>query len=397
MTKKKTSILILLGVVFLGLILRTPITAVGAIVGPLKSILDINNTVAGFITTIPLIAFAIFSPMVAKLSNKVGLEKTILLAAVIITVGLGFRFYINTYVFFLTTFIVGVGITVGNVLLPGLVKKYYPEKLGVMTGFYAVVMNVSAAFAAGISYPIASSNIGGTEFSIGLAVNIWIVIAILNAIVYLYISRKSTVENVVTEKSEGIRHYLGSLKMWTLTLSMGLQSALFYCSVSWFSEIMISKGFSPEAAGLLLSISQFAQFPSTFLVPIFADKLKNKLIIPICIVIGYIGSLLGMVYVHGNFTLMAILVIIFALSGGGSFSYVMYLFSAKARNEKESANISGLAQSGGYLLAAIFPPLLGYIRDISNWDVAIYILIITSVALLVTLVHCSSDGNIIED
>ncbi len=75
----------------------------------------------------------------------------------------------------------------------------------------------------------------------------------------------------------------------------------------------------------------------------------------------------------------------------------MYLFSAKARNEKESANISGLAQSGGYLLAAIFPPLLGYIRDISNWDVAIYILIITSVALLVTLVHCSSDGNIIED
>ena len=266
-----------------------------------------------------------------------------------------------------------------------------------MTGFYAVVMNVSAAFAAGISYPIASSNIGGTKFSIGLAVNIWIVIAILNAIVYLYISRKSTVENVVTEKSEGIRHYLGSLKMWTLTLSMGLQSALFYCSVSWFSEIMISKGFSPEAAGLLLSISQFAQFPSTFLVPIFADKLKNKLIIPICIVIGYIGSLLGMVYVHGNFTLMAILVIIFALSGGGSFSYVMYLFSAKARNEKESANISGLAQSGGYLLAAIFPPLLGYIRDISNWDVAIYILIITSVALLVTLIHCSSDGNIIED
>lgn len=397
MTKKKTSILILLGVIFLGLILRTPITAVGAIVGPLKSILDINNTVAGFITTIPLIAFAIFSPMVAKLSNKVGLEKTILLAAVIITVGLGLRFYINTYVFFLTTFIVGVGITVGNVLLPGIAKKYFPENLGVMTGFYAVVMNVSAAFAAGISYPIASSNIGGTEFSIGLAVNIWIVIAILNAIVYLYISRKSTVENVVTEKSEGIRHYLGSLKMWTLTLSMGLQSALFYCSVSWFSEIMISKGFSPEAAGLLLSISQFAQFPSTFLVPIFADKLKNKLIIPICIVIGYIGSLLGMVYVHGNFTLMAILVIIFALSGGGSFSYVMYLFSAKARNEKESANISGLAQSGGYLLAAIFPPLLGYIRDISNWDVAIYILIITSVALLVTLVHCSSDGNIIED
>ena len=117
MTKKKTSILILLGVVFLGLILRTPITAVGAIVGPLKSILDINNTVAGFYHNNTINCICDIQSMVAKLSNKVGLEKTILLAAVIITVGLGFRFYINTYVFFLTTFIVGVGITVGNVLL----------------------------------------------------------------------------------------------------------------------------------------------------------------------------------------------------------------------------------------------------------------------------------------
>ena len=396
MTKKSNSILIILGVIFLSLILRTPITSVGAIVGPLKSILDINNTVAGFITTIPLIAFAIFSPMVAKLSNKAGLEKTLLLAVITISIGLALRFYINTYVFFLTTFIIGVGITVGNVLLPGLVKKYYPEKLGLMTGFYAVVMNVGAAVAAGISYPILSSNIGGEKFSTGLAVNIWIIIAVINIFVYTAMSKNSSV-SVVKDEHEKVHGYFKYSKMWTIMLSMGLQSALFYCSVSWFSEIMISKGFSPEAAGLLLSISQFAQFPSTFLVPIFADKLKNKLIIPIFIVVGYIVSLLGMVYVHGNFTLMAILVIIFALSGGGSFSYVMYLFSAKARNEKESANISGLAQSGGYLLAAIFPPLLGYIRDISNWDVAIYILIITSVALLVTLVHCSSDGNIIED
>ena len=396
MTKKSNSILIILGVIFLSLILRTPITSVGAIVGPLKSILDINNTVAGFITTIPLIAFAIFSPMVAKFSNKAGLEKTLLFSAVIISIGLGLRFYINTYVFFITTFIIGVGITVGNVLLPGLVKKYYPEKIGIMTGFYAVVMNIGAAVAAGISYPILSTNIGGKNFATGLAVNIWIIIAVVNIVIYVAMSKNNNASEV-TDTHEKAHGYFKYSKMWTIMLSMGLQSALFYCSVSWFSEIMISKGFSPEAAGLLLSISQFAQFPSTFLVPIFADKLKNKLIIPICIVTGYIGSLLGMVYVHGNFTLMAILVIIFALSGGGSFSYVMYLFSAKARNEKESANISGLAQSGGYLLAAIFPPLLGYIRDISNWDVAIYILIITSVALLVTLVHCSSDGNIIED
>ena len=396
MTKQTNKVIILLGIIFLGMILRTPITSVGAIIGPLKNLLEINNTVAGLITTIPLIAFAIFSPLVAKISNKIGLEKTIFLATIVASIGLLLRFYINTSVFFVTTFIIGVGITVGNVLLPGLTKKYFPENLGVMTGFYAVVMNVSASIAAGISYPILNTNIGGEKFSTGLAVNIWLIISVLNIVIYAIITKNSKSERIVKDKKTGVTGYLKSLKMWSVMLSMGLQSALFYCSVSWFAEIMISKGFTPSEAGLLLSISQFAQFPSTFLVPVLAEKIKNKLIIPIFITLGYVASLIGMVYIQGNFALMTIYIVLFALAGGGSFSYVMYLFSSKSKNEEEAADISGLAQAGGYWLAAIFPPLLGYVRDVLNWDVAIYILIVTASLLFITLIHSSSKGNIIE-
>ena len=395
MTKQTNKVIILLGIILLGMILRTPITSVGAIIGPLKNLLEINNTVAGLITTIPLIAFAIFSPFVAKISNKIGLEKTLYLAAIVTSIGLLLRFYINTSVFFVTTFIIGVGITVGNVLLPGLAKKYFPENLGVMTGFYAVVMNVSASVAAGISYPILSSNVGGEKFSTGLAVNIWLIVSVLNIVIYAIITKNSKSERI-EDKKTGVTGYLKSLKMWSVMLSMGLQSALFYCSVSWFAEIMISKGFTPSEAGLLLSISQFAQFPSTFLVPVLAEKIKNKLIIPIFIAMGYVASLIGMIYIQGNFALMTIYIVLFALAGGGSFSYVMYLFSAKSKNEEEAADISGLAQAGGYWLAAIFPPLLGYIRDVLNWDVAIYILIVTASLLFITLLHSSSKGNIIE-
>ena len=359
------------------------------------NLLEINNTIAGLITTIPLIAFAIFSPFVAKISNKIGLEKTLCLAAILTSIGLLLRFYINTSVFFVTTFIIGVGLAVGNVLLPSLAKKYFPENLGVMTGFYAVVMNISASVAAGISYPILSSNVGGEKFSTGLAVNIWLIVSVLNIVIYAIITKNSKSECIEDKKSGG-KGYLRSLKMWSVMLSMGLQSALFYCSVSWFAEIMISKGFTPSEAGLLLSISQFAQFPSTFLVPVLAEKIKNKLIIPIFITLGYVTSLIGMVYIQGNFALMIVYIVLFALAGGGSFSYVMYLFSAKSKNEEEAADISGLAQAGGYWLAAIFPPLLGYVRDILNWDVAIYILIVTASLLFITLLHSSSKGNIIE-
>ena len=389
MTKRTNKVIILLGIIFLGMVLRTPITSVGAIIGPLKKLLEINNTVAGLITTIPLIAFAIFSPLVTKISNKIGLEKTIFLATIVASIGLLLRFYINTSIFFVTTFIIGVGITVGNVLLPGLTKKYFPENLGVMTGFYAVVMNISASIAAGISYPILNTNIGGEKFSTGLAVNIWLIISLINIIIYSVIIKNNKVEKIDNKKI-GSKGYLKSLKMWSVMLSMGLQSALFYCSVSWFAEIMISKGFTPSEAGLLLSISQFAQFPSTFLVPVLAEKIKNRLIIPIFITMGYIVSLIGMIHIHGNFSLMIIYIVLFALAGGGSFSYVMYLFSAKSKNEEEAADVSGLAQAGGYWLAAIFPPLLGYIRDILNWDVAIYILIATASLLFITIIHSSS-------
>ena len=395
MTKRTNKVIILLGIIFLGMVLRTPITSVGAIIGSLKKLLEINNTVAGLITTIPLIAFAIFSPLVTKISNKIGLEKTIFLATIVASIGLLLRFYINTSIFFVTTFIIGLGLTVGNVLLPGLAKKYFPENLGVMTGFYAVVMNVSASVAAGISYPILSSNVGGEKFSTGLAVNIWLIVSVLNIVIYAIITKNSKSERIEDKKSGG-KGYLRSPKMWSVMLSMGLQSALFYCSVSWFAEIMISKGFTPSEAGLLLSISQFAQFPSTFIVPILAEKIKNKLIIPIFIALGYVASLVGMVYIQGNFALMTVYIVLFALAGGGSFSYVMYLFSAKSKNEEEASDISGLAQAGGYWLAAIFPPLLGYVRDVLNWDVAIYILIVTASLLFITLLHSSSKGNIIE-
>ena len=254
MIKRTNKVIILLGIIFLGMVLRTPITSVGAIIGPLKKLLEINNTVAGLITTIPLIAFAIFSPLVAKISNKIGLEKTIFLATIVASIGLLLRFYINTSIFFVTTFIIGVGITVGNVLLPGLTKKYFPENLGVMTGFYAVVMNISASIAAGISYPILNTNIGGEKFSTGLAVNIWLIISLINIIIYSVIIKNNKVEKIDNKKI-GSKGYLKSLKMWSVMLSMGLQSALFYCSVSWFAEIMISKGFIPSEVGLLLSIS----------------------------------------------------------------------------------------------------------------------------------------------
>lgn len=397
MTKKNNKILILLSIILLGAILRTPITGVGAIVGILKETLNINNTLAGFITTIPLVAFAFLSPLASKISNKYGLEKTLFYATIVITLGLAIRFYINVYVLFIATFIIGIGIAIGNVLLPAIAKKYYPTKLGVMTGFYSVIMTVTASMSAAISYPIANSNIINSKFSLALSLNIWIFISIISIGAYYLFSKDKKVNknNLKSDLIENKNIWKNS-KLYTITLTMGLQSALFYCSVSWFGEIMINKGFSNSEAGLLLSISQFAQFPATFFMPIIADKVRNKLIIPTFISLSYLVSIFGLIYIDKNMSVMIVMMILYALAGGGSFSYVMYLFSSKTVNSEEASKVSGIAQSGGYILAAIFPPLLGYIKDISTWDSAMYVLVILAFILFGTMIHSSREGNILK-
>lgn len=393
---KKNKILILISIILLGSILRTPITGIGSIIGIIKENLNINNTIAGLITTIPLIAFTIISPLASEIANKKGLEKSLLIAILIITAGLILRFHINLYVLFISTFIIGVGIAIGNVLIPVFTKKYYPDNLGIMTGFYTVIMTVTASISAAISYPIANSKIINENFSLALSLNIWIIISILAIIVYIIISKKYNSKTERKQKEYKNKNIWKNTKLYSVTLTMGLQSALFYCSVSWFGEIMISKGFSYTEAGFLLSISQFAQFPATFSVPILADKIKNKIIIPSLISIGYIVSLIIMIYTDKNMILMIIAVIFYALSGGGSFSYVMYLLSSKTKNEIEASKVSGISQSGGYLLAAIFPPLLGYIKDISNWNTSLIILIILAITLHINMIHCSKEGNILK-
>lgn len=394
---KSRNLVIILSVISLAIVLRTPITGVGAIMSVIKESLNINNTVAGFITTIPLLAFAVISPFVTNFSRKYGLEKSLLYSVILISIALLARYYIEINVLFITTFLIGVGIAFGNVLLPAFIKKYYSNKMGVMTGVYTVLMTVGAAVSAGIAYPIVESNIGGKTFSLGLALNISIIAALISLILFVLLSKNTKEESIEKNTDKKIKNIFSNPKIYSLTISFGLQSALFYSSVAWFGEIMIAKGFSNTEAGFLLSISQFAQFPATFTMPILAEKIKNKVLIPIFIFVCYFISTIGLVFVDKNLTLVLMYIILFALAGGGSFSYVMYLFSSKTNNIEEASVVSGISQSGGYLLAAIFPPILGYIKDISTWNDALYLLVASSVVLLVTMIHSSGKGNILNN
>lgn len=149
--KTRDSILIVLGILFISFNLRAPITAVGSFIDMIKSEFPMSNAMAGFITTLPLIAFAVVSPLVARITHRIGHFKTMMAGLLLIVLGLVVRSYAGMIGLFVGTTVIGIAIAVGNVIVPAIIKSHFAHKVGVVTSIYTTGMCVFAAVGAGVS------------------------------------------------------------------------------------------------------------------------------------------------------------------------------------------------------------------------------------------------------
>ncbi len=169
---------------------------------------------------------------------------------------------------------------------------------------------------------------------------------------------------------------------WQVTLFMGLQSLLFYSTVAWFPEILISYGISASLSGWMVSIMQLVGVPFAFLTPILASKLKTQISIVIVISVNYFVGLL-ILLVSTNVILLMISIILIGMAQGAVISLSLTLLSLRASNSEEAGQLSGMAQSFGYGLAAIGPTFIGLIYDFTrSWTFAIYVLLFVVVLML---------------
>ncbi|EUJ44306.1 hypothetical protein PRIP_10432 [Listeria riparia FSL S10-1204] len=179
--KVRSRLLLIIGIILVASNLRAPITAVSPLLSYMRADLPLSNTMTGFLTTLPLLAFAGLSPFVSQLARKWGMELLVFLALCFMVFGSLIRPFGGIPVLLFGTFLIGLAIAVGNVLLPSLIKKEFPFKMGLMTGIYSISMNVSAMLASGLSVPIAVNAGLGWQG----ALVIWSVFAIIALIVWL--------------------------------------------------------------------------------------------------------------------------------------------------------------------------------------------------------------------
>ncbi|QDQ00483.1 MFS transporter [Lysinibacillus fusiformis] len=384
---KGKTLLLVIGVIFIASTLRMPLTVVGPIISFIREGLGISNVLAGFLTTIPLLAFAIISPFAPMVARKLGLELTLFLSTILLAFGIVTRSLGTTALLVLGTILIGVAISFGNVLIPGLLKLKFPYQVGLLMAFFTVSMNLSAGVGAGVSYPVANSPLGWQG-----ALAIALILVVLTILVWIPQLKSNKPEPAVASTKARIPLWKSPVT-WAVTGAMGLQSLIFYTTAAWIPEIYIAQGLAADRAGWMFSTMQFSQIPMALVVPIIASKMKSQRPLVIIFTVFYVIGFIGLVM---EWTSLAVLwMVLLGLAGGASFALAMMFFTLRTRTAYEAADLSGFAQSIGYLLAAVGPILFGYLHDLfRGWNIAGWLFVVVATLLFFCSMRASKDDYV---
>lgn len=369
-----------MGVFFISANLRAAITSVGPVISEISAQLNMSKFQSGLVTTIPLLAFGFLSVLAPKLASKLGVGKVLGFAMLLLTAGLLIRIQGSIGFLFLGAALIGTAIAMGNVLMPAFIKDRFVGNLGLVTGIFTVSMNLVGALAAGYSIKIGQLTGWGWKGSIG----IWFILSLIAFLVWIpqFSQKNKTVQKLENESKETFGSLLKSPLAWCITLFMGLQSCLFYMLVAWLPVILQDWGMSREQSGWTFSYVQLAQLPITFIGPILAVRMRNQAPLVWLTAISLLLGTIGIVFYKTTYIVPSVLAIGF--SGGLAFSLVMMFFVLRTKSSIRAAQLSGMAQSFGYLIAACSPPLFGLIYDLTlDWTYPLLLYFLLAFSLLV--------------
>jgi CP family cyanate transporter-like MFS transporter len=375
----KHLLIVFLGIIFVSFNLRAPITSVGPIIDLIQTEYSLSNSMAGFITTVPLLAFAIFSPFVAKINHKFGHGLTMSGGLIFIIIGELVRSYTGVFGLFIGTIFIGLGIAIGNVLIPSVIKHKFKKNVGNIISIYITSMCISAALGAGVSIP--ATNLFGWNASLAM----WGILAFTALLIWLPQLKRSEEYNnsddLAIQEAMISKSIWKSPLAWWVTLYMGTQSLLFYTLIAWIPSIIIFKGLDSHFAGMMVLFFQLVGLPATLLVPIIANKIKHQKLIATIIALNYLLGMILFLFATSSFEIIISMVFI-GIGMGGSISLAIGFITLRTPHSKKAAELSGMSQSAGYLLAAVGPILLGFMFDITkSWTSSIIVLIVAVVLL----------------
>lgn len=350
--------LLLAGILLIAANLRAPITGVAPVLMMIQAGLDLGTAQAGLLTTLPLLAFALLSPLAPLLARRIGLERALFAALALIAGGVALRSAGPLGCLYGGTAVIGAGIALGNVLLPSLLKRDFPARIATVTSAYALTMGVAAAVASATVFPLA------THLGWRGALAAIVVLPLAALVTWLpQLARHSAAPTAVAPGRPVWRSALA----WQVTLFMGLNSFIYYVMIGWLPSVLASSGHSATEAGSLHGVMQLASAFSGLLVGPVVQRMKDQRAAAVGVSLLLSAALLGLMLEPAWALLW---VACFGFGSGACLILSLSFMGLRTHGPAQAAALSGMAQSVGYLLAASGPPLVGLLRDLSKgWDV----------------------------
>ncbi|MGW0363635.1 CynX/NimT family MFS transporter [Streptomyces sp. NPDC002990] len=365
---------LVVGIVLAALNLRPAITSLGALFEETRTGLGMSGTVAGLITSVPALCFAVFGVTAPRLSRRFGPAPVVCAGMAAVTAGLLIRSFATGATGFLAASALSLaGIALTNVLLPVIVKRHFPDRVGTMTGVYSMALAAGTSLAAAATVPMTAALGGGWRTGLG----IWAVLALVAVLPWIPIARASRRAQraeraaVDADSAGGVRtdagpRVLRSRTAWALGCYFGLQATGAYITMGWLPQIFRDAGVSASTAGVLLAVTMVMGVPLAFVIPGLAGRMRNQGAIALVLgLFGFAGYL-------GLYLAPAAGAWAWALLLGVSncaFPLVITLIGLRAKSPAGVAKLSAFAQSTGYLISIPGPLLIGALYQHSGgWD-----------------------------
>ena len=373
------SIVMLAGLVLVGLNLRPALSGVAPLLREIRGQLDLSTAFSGLLTTAPVLCLGLFGPLAPRLARRFGIETTVFAVMILLAFGTALRSLGGAPLLFLGAIVAGASIGIIGVLLPGLVKRDFPNHMGLATGAYTMALCFGAAAAAGLTAPAEQWLAGlGVPGDWRPALAIWAVPALIATLVWspqLARARRTPAASA----RPPVRGLWRQPLAWQVTLFMGLQSSMSYCVFGWLAPILQDRGLSVVQSGFVVSVSALLQAGSAMVAPMLTNKGPDQRWL-VCLTVGLvIVGLMGVV--AAPLSTLWFWTVILGLGQGSIFAVALMLIVLRSPTPEAAAALSGMAQSVGYTLAAMGPLLVGVIKDrTGSWD-AVQILFLILAAL----------------
>ncbi|MCE8015304.1 MFS transporter [Halomonas sp. MCCC 1A17488] len=377
---RRRLVLFLLLMVLVGLNLRPALSSLAPLLLRIRADTGLSPLAIGALTTLPVLCLGVFAPLAPWLAKRAGPENTLALALGLLILGLLLRGLPAVVLLFGGTLLVGAAIGVAGTLLPALVKRELPGGADLMTGVYTMALCLGGALGAGLSIPLADL-MDSWRWSLVS----WGLLAAVALLAWVSLMPRTPRNLPAPPPGGSMRELLGQPLAWQVMLLMGTQSSLAYIVFGWLPTLLQSRGYSEAEAGWLMGASVMVQLISALGAPWLArfgrDQRPALLLVLGCVA----GGLWLLLQAGQNWRWPG--VVLLGLGQGGSFSLALTLIVLRTANSRLAGKLSGLAQGGGYTLAAMGPLAVGVLLqfEVSIDAITIVLLLIVAVAITFAL------------